>query len=549
MAKVIRIQDYADLDETVVQLRGKREIEVRRPSLRVKDQSAWSALRPGWGNAKAAANEVLARACVGSLDAAEVRALGEPDRRRLMVAVVALVGAKRDWQGLYGTFLSSDERFLAVTIWARQRESHEGLEAIRTRLMAARRNAPAISPKPAHINSLAKQIRAMNSLSRFAASATLAGSLKSLAVGHQIDGMGLAGAMKSTLSVFPSTQIAKFSQAGIAHTGGSLVDPKLTELTKRWASGFAGVQLRTEMPGVKAQIDALSLGKELFGQQFTKSLSAGMPALSMARQLRFGPPSYLSNLTTRNASALLGLDLRAPLTGFDISKFGLGSGFLDQTWKTVESLMAAEIARQWSKDPLWFLIGNLNPRKVPALLKRTRKQVYDAVLDALEATIRNSGLAEELLDACEEIGFLSFEQRAWLKHGLELARDGEWLLALPPLILGFEGAIFNGAVAANAWAVTRGKEPAAERVIKAIDLDDALREFTIRLVFGGRGNAVRHGRPKNDAREQVLLQVVALIGWVDSTIGTEGTARLAHGLEPRLATSLEAGARRELTAA
>ena len=489
------------------------------------------------------------RVCGGSLDTAEVQALAERDRRRLMVAVVALVGAKRDWRGLYGTLLSPDERFLAVAIWTEQREAHEGLEAIRTRLIAARRNAPAINSKPAHINSLAKQIRAMNSLARFAASATLAGSLKSLRVGHQFDGMGLAAAMKSTLSVSPSAQIAQFSQVGIAHTGGLMVNPKLTELTKRWAPGFVGVRLRTGMPGVSAQIGALSLGKELFSQQFTKSLSAGMPALSMARQLRFGSPSYLSSLTTRNVSALLGLDLRAPLTGFDISKFGLGSGFLGQTWKTVESLMAAEIARLWSKDPLWFLIGNLNPRKVPALLKRTREEVYDAVLEALETTIRDTGLADDLLDVCEEIGFLSFEQRAWLKHGLELARDGKWLLALPPLILGFEGAIFNGAVAANAWAVTEGKEPAAERVIKAIDLDDALREFTIRLVFGGRGNAVRHGRPKNDAREQVLLQVVALIGWVDSTIGTEGTARLAHSLETPLATSLEAGTRRELTAA
>jgi len=380
-------------------------------------------------------------------------------------------------------------------------------------------------------------------------SAGLAGGIESLGIGHRLEGLGLGAAMGSTLSISPSAEILKFSRVSIRGAGSSVIDPKLTELTKQWTSGFAGVQLRAEMPRIAVQMGALSLGKELFGSQFAKDLTMGMPTLSVAKQLGLGFPGYLGTLTTRNISALLGLDLRGPLAGFDISKFGLGSDFLRQTWKTVESLMAAEMARLWGRDPLWFLISHLNPRRVPALLKRTREEVYEAVLDGLEATVKDSDLAEELLKTCEEIGFLSPEQREWLRHGLGHAREGDWLQAMPPLTWGFEGAIFSGAVAAKAIPLREGKKLGAETVIKAMQFEEELEVFAIRLVFGGRGNAFRHGRPENEARDQALLQIVALIGWVDSTVGTEGTARLAHGLEVPVAVALEARTPRELTAA
>lgn len=232
----------------------------------------------------------------------------------------------------------------------------------------------------------------------------------------------------------------------------------------------------------------------------------------------------------------------------DSMKLGLGGNLWRQTHEMMESLLMAELARLWGEDPLWFLIGYLDPRKLPALLHASREKVFEAVLDGLEGVVRNSTLIEQLVAACEGIGFLSPEQRAWLKHGLEHAHQGDWAQAMPPLILGFEGAIFNGAMAAEVIAGREGKKLPAEKVIKAIKLDADLEAFAIRLVFGGSGNALRHGRPENEMRDQALPLIVALIGWLDFTVGTSGTAKLAIELENSLAGTLGTNQKRELVA-
>ena len=388
------------------------------------------------------------------------------------------------------------------------------------------------------------QASTMKSFSEMAKGGTVASQMKAAEIAQRTSGLHALRGLRRDIGVSPGIGLAQASTMKSVGAISRQLEWQRAASTKGLAFGMADASMQVQMRRIGNQMGNSWIRTAFGDERLAKRLETGMRSISK----EFDVPSLLG------ARGFNGLDLLkgpafASMRAVDIRRSVLASGLWRYTQATLESLLMAELAHLWSRDPLWFLIGNLNPRRVPALLERTRDEVYEAVLDGLEATVRNSGLAEELLDACEEIGFLSFEQRAWLKHGLELARDGEWLLALPPLILGFEGAIFNGAVAANAWAITGGKEPAAEKVIRAIDLDDALREFTIRLVFGGRGNAVRHGRPKNDAREQVLLQVVALIGWVDSSIGTEGTARLAHSLEPPLASSLEAGARRDLTAA
>jgi hypothetical protein len=220
------------------------------------------------------------------------------------------------------------------------------------------------------------------------------------------------------------------------------------------------------------------------------------------------------------------------------SKFGLGGDFFSRTQELVETLMIREMARLWGDDPLWFLVAYFNPRKLPALLSTSRETLVEAVLDGLASIVRDSTLIEQLIAACEGLAFLTPVQLAWLKHGLEHARDGEWDQAMPPLILGFEGAIFSGAVAADVIAGREGKKIPAEQVIKAISLDEDLERFAIRLVFGGSGNAIRHGRPENALRDQALPLIVALVGWLDFTLGTSGTENLAGQLEDSLVVTL-----------
>jgi hypothetical protein len=56
---------------------------------------------------------------------------------------------------------------------------------------------------------------------------------------------------------------------------------------------------------------------------------------------------------------------------------------------------------------------------------------------------------------------------------------------------------------------------------------------------GGRGNAFRHGRPEDEARDQVLLILVALVGWIDVVLEAEGTRRLARQLHAPLRRAIE----------
>jgi len=289
-----------------------------------------------------------------------------------------------------------------------------------------------------------------------------------------------------------------------------------------------------------------------FAKQF--GLTAGVSSIAEQLDLLSGTSMAIKKFDLAvDPNAFAGFKIAELFQGsltkqFDFMNFGVGGNLWRQTQEMMESLLLAELARLWGEDPLWFLIGYLDPRKLPALLDASREKVFEAVLDGLERVVRNSTLIEQLIAACEGIGFLAPEQHAWLKHGLEHAHQGDWAQAMPPLILGFEGAIFNGAVAAEVIAGREGKKLPAEKVIKAIKLDADLEAFAIRLVFGGSGNALRHGRPENEMRDQALPLIVALIGWLDFTLGTSGTAELAGELEDSLAGTLGASQKRELVA-
>jgi hypothetical protein len=303
------------------------------------------------------------------------------------------------------------------------------------------------------------------------------------------------------------------------------------------------------MPRIAPQMRALSIGKDLGAARFAEGLSARIPSFASQLDLTAGGLFGTGAFKPLIDSALLAGGFSRSMAKLDPTKFGFGNDIWRQTQRTIESLLMAEMARLWGEDPLWFLISYLNPRKLPALLERNREEVYEAVLDGLEEVVRDAGLTEQLLAACDEIGFLTPEQREWLRHGLGHAREGDWLQAMPPLTWGFEGAIFSGAVAAKAIPTREGKKLGAETVIKAMQLEEEFEVFAIRLVFGGHGNAFRHGRPENEARDQALLQIVALVGWVDFTLGTSGIARLAHRLESPLAGVLGRAHQLELTTA
>lgn len=552
MVKTIRIEDWKEAAQAEVTLSGGRQLKLRRPNFRVRNQAVWAARRPGWGSAKAAANAILLRSGDGELSSSELAELSDHDRHRLVIAVVRLVGVKKDWRRLYGTSLVLDERFLATMIWAERREARElqnGLRAMRERLRERpQAQAQAMARSIAGVTGIAKQVAAMNSLVHTAKRVGLGPRFEPSIIAGKANGLDATKGFAANLGMARVAEVMKTTMLDRGVLGTARMDLTATGLHERWGSGLAGAALRAEMPGIAAQMRALSIGKDLGAARFAGDLSARVPSLVSQLDPTVGPAGA-GVFKPSISSALLGGGLSGSLAKLDPTKLGFGSEIWRQMQRTTESLLMAEMARLWGGDPLWFLISYLNPRKLPALLDLGREEVYEAVLDGLEEVVRDPALTEQLLAACEEIGFLGPEQREWLRHGLKHACDGEWLQAMPPLTWGFEGAIFNGAVAAKAIAAREGKKLGAEKVIKAIQLDEELEVFAIRLVFGGRGNAFRHGRPENQARDQALLQIVALVGWVDFTLGSSGTARLAHRLESPLAGELGTVRQRELASA
>jgi hypothetical protein len=553
MARTIRIED--SIPQIEVKLSGEKTVKLCRPGFRAQHQAPWAAQRPGWGNAPAATDSILLRASREGLTKAELHGLGKSDRHRLMLGVVQVSGSAGSWRYLYGTSLTLDERFLATMNWVEQREAKElqaGLREMRQRLIEHPRAEMGMAPRlTPGIVGLGKQFEAMNSLSRMAKTTTLFSSLKSPVLAGL--GPGLATSLSANIGMSPA--IAGIAKASLpAFDLQPMASPALSKMLM---SPTASAGLNAEMSRITSQIGALSIAKEMGTGAFLSDYMSGIP--SIAKRLEFVSGSgsiakQLENALGRSAflgiksTALFGEGLTGALSQFDPLKLGFGGNLWRQTQGVMESLMMAELARLWGEDPLWFLIAYLDPRKLPALLSTSREEVFEAVLDGLEGVVRDSTLIEQLITACEGLGFLAPEQRAWLNHGLEHAHRGEWDQAMPPLILGFEGAIFNGAVAAEVIAGREGKKLPAEKVIKAISLDEDLEKFAIRLVFGGPGNALRHGRPENVMRDQALPLIVALVGWLDFTLGTSGTARLANELEDELTSVLGTGGRRELLA-
>lgn len=437
-------------------------------------------------------------------------------------------------------------------IWAERREArelHNSLREMNSRLRERPQvQAQAMARSMADVTGIARQMAAMNSFTHTAKLASLGPRFELPSVAWRASELGTTKGFGTNLGVERVAEVMKISMLDRGVLGTAWMDLTGTGLHKQWGLGLVGAG-RVEMPEIAAQMRALSIGKDFGAARFAEGLSARIPSFASQLDLTAGGLFGTGAFKPLIDAALLAGAFSGSMAKLDPTKFGFSNDIWRQAQGTIESLLMAEMTRLWGEDPLWFLISYLNPRKLPALLERNREEVYEAVLDGLEEVVRDSGLTEQLLAACDEIGFLTPEQREWLRHGLGHAREGDWLQAMPPLTWGFEGAIFSGAVAAKAIPTREGKKLGAETVIKAMQLEEELEVFAIRLVFGGRGNAFRHGRPEDEARDQALLQMVALVGWVDFTLGTSGIARLAHRLESPLSGLLGVAPQLELAAA
>lgn len=489
-----------------------------------------------------------------------------------MLAAVQARKCESDWRRLYGSPLNTDERFFAVMIWAHKREAGRLQERLielrqnivrnneakvrkisetaatavlgRSKPLAAMslledRLKPFSSRLDRHpdtssnlerlfgrgwVNPLAKQALGIESMA--------AGKMLSFGLKSQLEGLAL-GPFGITRGILATEARADFRNLLGLPSATSMADA-LQPSTSAMSAALRAVQGVYEPPWMSAAVNSLVKTQlasyfnpppSPFGGLDLEQLSAlpGMPMFSSALQ-RLQIKGGLSHL-------LPAMGVRPA----DLMRGAFPSVLEELTRVSRPLVAAAEFAAAWGEDPLWFVLSVLSPRHCLLLLELQREQVYEATFHALDHAVRQSDLVDAVSGAIGEVSYLTHEQRDWLIHGLEHAKTGDWVQAVPPLITGLEGALHGAAL--DAQVIPAGSEAnymAAEKLIKRIEFGEEFRAFAIRLAFGGRGQAFRHGRPKDASRDQALLLVVAVIGWLDYTLDSQGTYLLAREMREPL---------------
>ena len=134
-------------------------------------------------------------------------------------------------------------------------------------------------------------------------------------------------------------------------------------------------------------------------------------------------------------------------------------------------------------------------------------------------------LRKDVLDALEEAVDLARPHESisrQLRHALELLRDGEFVLAWPPLATAVEGlyweeAIRTGFVDPESLRTSSGQAArSAHDIFEALPINERVRRMLSRYAFGSEANAFRHGwRAAWGERHQCAIWLLALITWFD----------------------------------
>jgi hypothetical protein len=471
----------------------------------------------------------------------KVRRLSTRGRRRLMCAVVRLRGCQREWKNLYASHLSLDERFFAVMRVADlldARDIRATLCRLRERNSELARWAGGAAGWAASDGNR-RALKVASTYLGFArgllplapgAAAGAAHPPMSLTLGNLgVSRTGPGGLFKtSEVSSFAAgvARHASFldyragmadivSLSGLADTHGplrkqvkALVD---RQMQARRPLSFHGVldtdanmQLSRQVAGiVRASLDKRGASSALQG---LRTLDAGNRFVAQGPLLR-GSLAFRDQLAVAGlpGGRAVALAATAGLRGF----FREAEG-----WRERWAWLGA-IRDTWREHPLWFLLALLDMRRARQLADLDVEAVENVLVDALEKVVREGDLVGALQEMAESAPLLNLLQRRWLQHGLEHAQRGEWDQAVPPLILGIEGALAAEARLRNLIPQTEGNFLGAEALVRRLEPGEPYVRFMTRRAYGGQGNAFRHGRAGDGTREQTLYLVLALVGWAN----------------------------------
>jgi hypothetical protein len=180
--------------------------------------------------------------------------------------------------------------------------------------------------------------------------------------------------------------------------------------------------------------------------------------------------------------------------------------------------------KRWEQHALWLLLDTLPLGLLYRFAHMERAEVEEALIGALERVVRGGIYVEALTQALDTAPYITTEQRGDLQHGLEHAAAGEFDRAVPPLMVGLEGALCSVARAHTLIDAQRrlvekpdkGPVHRVELVVRRLPADEEYARFVCARVFGNVGNPVRHGEESGSRRRHALFVVVAIAGWLDA---------------------------------
>lgn len=584
-----------DPPETALTLPSLGRVVVRAGGRTAHREVAWRARRPLAANSRAFANATLAACIHPRPTRSAIENLPRHDRRKLMLAALRLRGEERRWRRLYGSSLSLDERFFAVMLWSWERDQARLVERLRERraeldrAAARRAQEPLPSSAPVrlpptllgggiakHLSALLGPPRTVDRFFRSPAYQRMTGASTAMAAVEGIqkqlppfDNLATAlgtstlvrgtnrGAPPGFASVLrpytsrpfspldPSqtfqASIARSLEAAIAPSWRTAIHPSLSDQLAKVVPGLEAVKvLQGTLAGALGASAAASIKANLAPAFEPSALRTALDASRVATQLTTVLNRPLFDGRTRLLAQPGGLaalvpSIRAPLDALTQLRDvlapmrGLQESFAD----------VAEFMRSWEDDPLWFLLSVFGMGAARRFQGLTREQVEEALLAALAEVVCDGEYVAALREVLRGAPYLNDNQRAWLDHGLEHAAAGDWVQAVPPLMPGVEGALHHAAIGRALIVDRGGKLPAAEKLVKQMAVDKEYTAFVVRHVFGGIGNAFRHGRADSGERDQVLFAIVALAGWVDFFMNLSAMRVLAGQLSDRLDDAIE----------
>ena len=589
-----------DPPEQKLVLHGLGEVTVRGAGRSFDHEVAWRARRPLSVDFRAFANVALARSLEPRVAPQVVGGLPPKSRRKLMLSVIRLRGVEETWRSLYGSSLSFDERLFAVMLWAwiedrerlirRLRERHRQLadetpRTVEPALRSVRESAmvrrvallsdtyasKSIVASTELIRSVQRMLGRTSSLRLFSGPTAMESLLGGWTVRNFTEPYRKQSSLlHSVVGGEASLGGLRAVRDGVLGVGRRAPPPGFASVLRPYASNpyakfDASESFRSAlapMPrrgsGVASMFRVSDAGSKAM---FDSAAISSLTALGARRWSAFGPEAFGNAVTTRleqqvtaalarplidgRTHALLqpgGVESFLPalrgLRAFD-GRAGLRNVLarMREFGKTLAEV--AEFTHDWEDDPLWFLLSVFGIGAARRFAGLTRDQVEQALLSALAEVVTDGEFVRALREVLCDAPHLSANQRAWLDHGLEHAAAGDWVQAVPQMLPGLEGALRRAAVGTALIVERGGKVPAAEKLVKDMAMSDDFTTFLVQRVFGGIGNAFRHGRADSGERDQVLFAIVALAGWVDYFLELNSMGVLADELLDRLDDAIE----------